>query len=217
MIPPRIYADFNGIAPKGFVRFDTAGSLRDIAMLELTMTPGMLLRVTDGDLRATVVVHGPGGDGVWSGEIIDGPHERFPELPFALFAFADSYGPTSGLATSLIWHPSPCYFEVIATDHRGSERLFAASHIERRTYKRLERALRRSKLLEPARKAEIAAARKNLVLPNAMLAFTDQVLGPPTRWRKVGDLGDDVASVLERGKPDAMSRWRGIHASPWRL
>jgi hypothetical protein len=76
MTHPPIFADFNNIDPDGCVRLNTVGTHDALALQGIRLEAGMRLEVGDGDLRATIVVRAPGIEGVWRGEIVDGPHDE---------------------------------------------------------------------------------------------------------------------------------------------
>lgn len=64
----RVYADFNNCDPEGRVRLNTAGSLSDLAALELVLSDGMTITIYCDDLEATGVVRQL-AEGGWGVEI----------------------------------------------------------------------------------------------------------------------------------------------------
>ncbi|MGO4550861.1 hypothetical protein AB4059_07135 [Lysobacter sp. 2RAF19] len=214
MIPPRIYVDFNSLDIDGF-RFNAYGTVRDIAALGLVLEEGMILRVSDGDLRGTIVVRATSDADLWRGELIDGPHDV--QRPFAPNAFLvdDAGGLIVGLSSGLMWHPDPCLFALLATETTGRRNLYAATRVERRAYKRLERASRKGALGDMAPRNEIAELRSHLALPTTMLAFTTRLEGFPVRHAVAGPFAERVRHVLERGTPDEIEAWFDIPTRRW--
>jgi hypothetical protein len=72
---PRVFADFNNLGVGGLVRLDCRGTVEDMAALGIGFVDGLALRVSDGDLWATVRVRWS-SEGCWAGEILDGIHEE---------------------------------------------------------------------------------------------------------------------------------------------
>ncbi len=214
MIPPRIYVDFNSLDTDGF-RFNAYGSIRDIAALGLVLQEGMILRVSDGDLRGTILVHATGDADLWRGELIDGPYEVRRPLKSNAFVLDDANGMIVGLSSGLMWHTEPCLFALVATDMACRRNLYAATHVERRAYKRYERAFRRGALGDPVIQQELATLRRNLSIPKASLAFTTTLEGFPVRYADVGPFAERVRNVLEQGTPDDIETWFDIPTKRW--
>ena len=70
-----IFVDFNNRDASGFLRLNTVGTINDLSSQSIILEGGLKVTVTDGDLMAKIVVHQPGIEGVWRGEIIAGPTE----------------------------------------------------------------------------------------------------------------------------------------------
>lgn len=70
-----IFADFNNRDVEGFLRLNTVGTVNDLAVQSIVLRDGLRLSVSDGDLVAEVVVRRPGSEGIWRGEIVDGPFD----------------------------------------------------------------------------------------------------------------------------------------------
>lgn len=70
-----IYAYLNDCDPDGFVRLNSVGTTEDLEKQRIVLTEGLRLHVSDGDLSAEIVVHRPGREGIWRGEIIGGPYD----------------------------------------------------------------------------------------------------------------------------------------------
>ncbi len=65
-----IYADFNNRDASGFIRLNNFGTVADLSEKSIALAEGLRIVVSDGDLIATVIVHEPGAEQVWRGEII---------------------------------------------------------------------------------------------------------------------------------------------------
>jgi hypothetical protein len=74
-----IYADFNNRDADGCLRLNNIGTINDLAACSITLTQGLELAVSDGDLAAHIVVRNPGSEHVWRGEIIGEVHEAVPD------------------------------------------------------------------------------------------------------------------------------------------
>lgn len=74
-----IYAYLNDCDPEGFVRLNSVGTIEDLSKQGIVLAEGLRLRVSDGDLSAEIVVHRPGNEGIWRGEIVEGPYDCEPQ------------------------------------------------------------------------------------------------------------------------------------------
>lgn len=70
-----IFADFNNRDEEGYLRLNTVGTIADLKKFSIALEDGLRLRVSDGDLMATIVVRRPASDGIWRGQILEGPFE----------------------------------------------------------------------------------------------------------------------------------------------
>lgn len=71
----RVFVDFNNLDPEGCLRLNLVGTLQDLEAQRLVLEAGMLLTGSDGDLNARIIVLHPGKEGVWRGQIVEGPFE----------------------------------------------------------------------------------------------------------------------------------------------
>ena len=70
-----IFADFNNRDEEGYLRLNTVGTIADLKKFSIALEDGLRLRVSDGDLMATIVVRRPASDGIWRGQISEGPFD----------------------------------------------------------------------------------------------------------------------------------------------
>lgn len=70
-----VYAYLNDCDSDGLVRLNSVGTIEDLARQGVVLSEGLRLCISDGDLRAEIVVRRPGSEGIWRGEIVDGPHD----------------------------------------------------------------------------------------------------------------------------------------------
>jgi len=71
----RVFVDFNNLDPEGCLRLNLVGTLQDLEAQHLVLEAGMLLTGSDGDLNARIIVLHPGREGVWRGQVVEGPFE----------------------------------------------------------------------------------------------------------------------------------------------
>jgi hypothetical protein len=69
-----VFADFNNRDSDGYVRLNTVGTVADLQKLSITLRDGLHLIVSDGDLRAEIVVHAPSTEGLWRDQVL-GPFD----------------------------------------------------------------------------------------------------------------------------------------------
>lgn len=70
VIRMHIYADFNNRDSSGHLRLNCDGTIRDLAERSILLAHGLALTVSDGDLLADIIVHAPGNEGVWTGNVV---------------------------------------------------------------------------------------------------------------------------------------------------
>jgi len=75
-----IYADFNNRDASGYLRLNNNGTVDDLFAAGISLVEGMKLTVSDGDLVAEIIVHMPGGELVWRGEVV-GEISEVEEFP----------------------------------------------------------------------------------------------------------------------------------------
>jgi hypothetical protein len=64
-----IYADFQNSDPEGYVRLNTQGTRGDLEAAGLTLSDGLRLNLSDGELKTEALVVKPGSEGVWRAKI----------------------------------------------------------------------------------------------------------------------------------------------------
>lgn len=74
-----IIADFNNCDADGFLRLNCSGTLRDLERHDLKLHEGLLILVSDGDLRVEVEVVPPGVERIWRGKFVSNVEERDSE------------------------------------------------------------------------------------------------------------------------------------------
>ena len=70
-----IFVDFNNRDEGGCLRLNTAGTNADLEKFSIALEGGLRLHVSDGDLMANIVVRRPASEGIWRGQILEGPFE----------------------------------------------------------------------------------------------------------------------------------------------
>lgn len=65
-----IFADFNNRDRDGRLRLNNVGTTSDLSLNSITLSDGLRLMVSDGDLAAEIIVRTPGRENVWLGEIV---------------------------------------------------------------------------------------------------------------------------------------------------
>ena len=65
-----IFADFNNFDTDGFIRLNCVGTARDLESAGIVLQVNLRLVVSDGDLKAEIVVVPPSSEGVWRGKVV---------------------------------------------------------------------------------------------------------------------------------------------------
>lgn len=71
----KVFADFNNRDREGCLRLSLKGTMDDLASLGVSLSEGMLLEASDGDLWAVLRVRAPGSEGIWRGEVVGDIHD----------------------------------------------------------------------------------------------------------------------------------------------
>lgn len=62
---PTIHVDFHNADTEGYVRLNTAGAINDLSRLGVSLSSGLQLCASDGEIMMVGVVREPGPEGVW--------------------------------------------------------------------------------------------------------------------------------------------------------
>jgi hypothetical protein len=63
--PPTVYADFHNADSRGHLRLNCAGTIRDLAEKQLTLSEGLRLTLSDDDLEVGGEVHFAEEEHLW--------------------------------------------------------------------------------------------------------------------------------------------------------
>jgi len=71
----KVFADFNNRDRDGCLRLSLKGTAEDLALHGVSLSEGMMLEASDGDLWAVLRVRAPGPEGIWRGEVVGDIHD----------------------------------------------------------------------------------------------------------------------------------------------
>jgi len=60
-----VYVDFHNADSEGFVRLNCSGTVEDLERLQIALREGLVLAVSDGEIRVKGTVSSPSAEGVW--------------------------------------------------------------------------------------------------------------------------------------------------------